>query len=406
MNLRKLLYCIAFLLMVGTIGYAQEVLEWRGVDRRGIYQESNLLKSWPAEGPKLLWEYPNLGNGYGSPVITASTIFVNGEIDTISYLFALDATGKFLWKSKIGHEWTLSYPGARTTPTVVGDLVYATAGYGTVACFEAKTGKEKWSVDMIKDFHGRIPRFGFSESVLVEGENVYCSPGSADTNTVALNRFTGKITWICKGVGEETSYCSPLLIKLPKRNILVTFSKSTLLGIDTKDGKLLWSHKQAGEGDVQVNTPLFENGFIYYIAGNGNGAVKLKLSEDGAEITEVWKNIACDNLTGAFIKIDNYIYTSGYEIRNWKTLDASTGQIVDSLKFDRGTINLADGMLYLYNEKGQLGLCKPNGPKMDLVSSFKLTKGTKAHYAHPVINKGIFYVRHGNSLLAYDIKAK
>jgi outer membrane protein assembly factor BamB len=386
---------------------AQEVLQWRGADRTGYYlREKELLKNWPPDGPTLLWEFDQLGNGYGSPVITEKNIFINGEIDTISYLFALDLTGKFLWKAPIGKEWVLSYPGSRSTPTVVGDLVYVTAGWGTVACLEAKTGKQKWSANLITDFHGPVTRFGFSECLLVEGNDVFFSAGNADTNVVALDRFTGKIRWICKGLGEMTSYCSPQIIRLPQRNIMVTFSKNALLGIDMKDGRLLWSHKQEGEGDVHVNTPLYENGFIYYITGDGNGSVKLKLSDDGTEITQVWRNPACDNTIGGFIKLNDYLYASSYGKRKWYSLNAGTGEIADSLKFDKGVTIYADGMLYLYNEKGQIGIFRPGGATIEPVSSFRVTRGTKAHYAHPVICGGILYIRHGMSLLAYDIKAK
>ncbi len=397
---------IALSIVSATRLFAQEVLQWRGADRSGFYHESNLLKSWPQTGPTLVWEFDSLGNGYGSPVITNSTIFVNGEIDTISYLFALDRKGKFLWKAPIGKEWTLNYPGSRNTPTVVGDLIYVTAGMGTVACLETQTGKKRWSVDMVADFHAPMNRFGFSESLVVSGDAVFFSPGNADSNVVALDRFTGKIKWICKGLGQMTSYCSPAIIKLPGREILVTFSKSALLGIDTRDGTLLWSHKQDGEGDVHINTPLFENGYIYYITGDGNGSVKLKLSADGKEISEEWRNAACDNTMGGFIELNDYIYTASYGKRYWYTMEANTGKITDSLKFDKGVTIYADGLLYCYNEKGQLGIFRPEGPKMAAVSSFKVTRGTKAHYAHPVVNQGILYVRHGRSLLAYDVKAK
>ncbi len=338
-------FFITFVLFYTVTGTGQEVLQWSGPDRSGVFYETGLLKSWPATGPDLLWEFDGLGNGYGSPVITKKNIFINGEIDTVSYLFALDLSGKYLWKSKIGREWIQSYPGSRTTPTIADDLVYVTAGLGQVACLDINTGKERWTVNMMTDFHGAAPRFGFSESVLVDGNVVYCSPGSPDTNVVALDRFTGKIVWISKGAGEMTSYCSPMLIRLPQRNILVTFSKTTLLGIDTKDGKLLWSYKQEGEGvDCQVNTPVYEKGFIYTVAGNGNGAFRLKLSDDGTQITEIWKNGRCDNLMGGFIKLNDYIYTSGYEKRQYCTVETNTGTIVDSVKFDRGTINYADGM--------------------------------------------------------------
>jgi len=393
-------------MLLPTRVFAQDVLQWRGVDRTGFYHDSILLKSWPEAGPPLLWEFEGLGNGYGSPVITSDIIYVNGEIDSVSYLFALDHSGKFLWKAPIGKEWTLNYPGTRNTPTFVDDLVYVTAGMGTVACLDAKTGIKRWSVDMVTDFHAPMTRFGFSESLLVNGDDVFCSPGNADTNVVALDRFTGKIRWICKGLGQMTSYCSPSIIRLPEREILVTFSKSALLGIDIKDGTLLWSHNQDGEGDVHINTPLFENGFIYYITGDGNGSVKLKLSADGKEITEVWRNAACDNTMGCFIKLHDYIYTASYGRRYWFSLNAITGKIADSVKFDKGVTIYADGMLYCYNEKGQLGLFRPDGPKMEEVSLFRITRGTKAHYAHPVINRGILYLRHGRSLLAYDVKKR
>jgi len=187
---------------------------------------------------------------------------------------------------------------------------------------------------------------------------------------------------------------------------MVTFSKSALLGIDTKDGKLLWSHAQENEDDAHANTPLFENGFLYYISGAGNGSVKLKLSDDGAQITEVWRNKNCDDVFGGFIKLGDYIYSGSYGRRCWYSQETNTGKTVDSLRFDRGATIFADGMLYLYNEKGQAGLVKPDGPKMELVSSFKITRGTKAHYAHPVICNGILYIRHGKSLMAYDIRRK
>lgn len=406
MNYRKKLLSLSFVIILSSGCIAQEVLQFRGENHTGIYKESNLLKSWPVNGPTMLWECEGIGNGYGSPAITKNNIYIEGEIDTTNYLFALDLTGKILWKTKIGKEWIINYPGVRTTPTVVNDLIYVSAGWGKVACIESNTGKEKWSIDMIKDFHAKQITFGFSESVLVEENKVYISPGSKDTNVVALDRFSGKVIWISKGTGEKTAYCSPILVKLPQRNILVTFSAHALMGVDTKDGKLLWSHKQESEGDVHCNSPYFENGFIYYITGDGNGSVKLKLSDDGTSITQVWRNKKCDNTFGAFIKVNDYIYTSGYEKRVYYAVDTNNGEITDSVKFDRGSIIYADNLLYLYNERGQVGLFKPNGPKLEEINSFKVTKGTKAHYSHPVILNGIMYIRHGKSLLAYDIKNK
>jgi outer membrane protein assembly factor BamB len=407
MKAKRLFVLSVVVCLTGIAGLnAQEVLQWRGDDRTGVYKESGLLKQWPETGPALLWENNAIGNGYGSPIITRDRIFINGEIDSVCYLFALDLSGKQIWKSRIGEEWMTNYPGARTTPTLSGGLLYVETGLGMIACIDATTGNEKWSVDLMKDLHGRNNRFGLSESLLVDDHKVFCMTGGADTNMVALDRFTGKIIWRNNGLGQIPAYCSPLLIRLETRNILVTFSQKAMLAFDANDGKLLWSHAQEGEGDVHINTPFYENGMIYYITGDGNGSVKLKLSAEGTSVTQVWRNAKCDNTMGAFVKVGDIIYTSGYGKRCYYSQDANTGNIADSVKFDRGTVNYADGMLYFYNEKGQVGLFKPVGAKMEMVSSFKVTKGTKAHFAHPVICKGVLYIRHGKSLLAYDIKNK
>lgn len=406
--MNKNLLIISFFLVtfINSSLFSQEVLQFRGENCKGMYPDKNLLKSWPEKGPNVIWEAKNLGNGYGSPAITSNRIYVNGEFDTITYLIAMDLKGNHIWKSPIGEEWVRSYPGARTTPTIVGDYIYTTAGMGTVACFKADNGEKIWSTNHLKKLNGAITRFGYAESIMVDEDQVFCMPGGKDTNVVALNRFTGEINWICSGDSTYPGFCTPLILKIKDRKILITFSRSNLLGIDAKTGKLLWKHKQQGEGDVHVNTPLYENGYLYYVAGNGNGAVKLKLSENGTKIEEVWSNIRCDNIMGGFIKRNKYIYTASYGTRHWYTLDIDNGKIVDSVKFDKGVTIYADDMLYLYNERGKMALFNINGPKMTKISEFRVKLGTKAHYSHPVINKGIMYLRRGNSLMAFDLKQK
>ena len=393
--------------------HAQVTAQWRGIDRAGIYNEKNLLKTWPSGGPALLWENGTIGNGYGSPAITDDRIYICGEIDTTGYLFAFDHNGKLIWKSGYGNEWVLNYQGARCAPTVAGDLIYVSSGLGNVACFNIKKGETKWSVDMLKDLRGRFTLFGHAESILVDGDKVFLVPGGLYDNVVAMNRFTGKVLWVCKGQGEIPGYNSPYMIRLPERNVLVTFSAYSLLGIDAKTGELLWTHNQVnipvderkpGNGDTHSNTILYENGFIYYIAGDGNGAVKLELSGDGKQIKQIWRNKGIDNYMGGFIKTGNYIYSCLSEKKVLISLDANTGQIADSLKVGTGTIIFSDGLLYYYNQKGEMNLVKPEQGNLRLISSFKITAGTKEHFSHPVIHNGVLYIRHGKVFQAYSIK--
>ena len=413
--MKNRLYLILCILTLSFSGYVQTTAQWHGPDRSGCYPEKNLLYSWPSEGPAMLWKTELIGNGYGSPTITANRIYITGEIDTTGFLFAFNLQGSLQWKSAYGKEWVVNYQGSRCAPTVVGDLIYVCSGLGDITCFDAASGVNKWSVDMIHDLHGRFTLFGHAESSLIDGDKVFLVPGGKDTNVVALNRFTGKIVWICKGKSEIPGYNSPYLIRLFNRNLLVTFTAYSLLGIDAQTGELLWVHPQdnipaaerkPGNGDTHSNTILYDNGFIYYFAGDGNGAVKLELSSDGKEIKQVWRNKTIDNYMGGFIKQGNNLYSCVSEKKQLKCLDAGTGMVTDSLKCGTGTIIFADNMLYYYNQKGEVRLIKPGPEKMVQAGFFKITAGTKEHFSHPVIHNGVLYIRHGNSLMAFDIQKK
>ncbi len=263
-----------------------ENAQWRGENRDGIYSETGLLKSWPKDGPILEWAIDSIGNGYGSPVVTSNRVYLNGETGSIGYLFAFDIKGQFLWKSPYGKEWTESYQGSRSAPTVIGNLIYVCSGLGDIVCFDAENGSKIWSKSMITDFHGKNIPFGFAESLLIDDSLLFATPGGIDTNVIALNRFNGDLEWVSKAKSKISAYCSPLLIKLPKRKLFVTFSENDFLGLDANDGKLLWSQKQDTNCTIHGNTPVFEKGFIYYSAGCGNGTVKLELSDDGSAIKE------------------------------------------------------------------------------------------------------------------------
>ena len=402
---QALLFIACFLLFVSNLS-AQSIAQFRGPERNGIYNETNLLKSWPEEGPAVLWKVEGVGNGYSSPVVSSDRIYVTGEIDSIGYLFAYTKSGTLIWKKQTGRDWMENFTGSRSTPTLVDGLLYVETSMGRLICFDANSGDEKWSVDMIKDLHGINVRFGYSEGPLINDKLVYCFPGGPDTNAVALDRFTGKIVWVSNAMKDSTAYTSPLLIKLPSRKIIVNYSIHNLIGLDAATGELLWNRPLKGDGDIHANTSLYENGSLYYITGRGNGAVKLSLSEDGHTIKEIWNNETVTDVHGGFVKLGNYIYSSQYKPRRYCSVDATTGIISDSLKFDKGALIYADEMLYLYTEKGKVGLVKPDNGKMELISSFKMPVGTKEFFTIPVISEGVLYLRHGGDMLAYDIRKK
>jgi outer membrane protein assembly factor BamB len=391
------------------------VYEFRGKGRTGIYQESNLLKAWPAEGPKEIMVVDNIGNGYVSPIFTNDGFFISGEIDSMCILFSFNFKGEKLWQTTLGKEWIGQYPGSRCAPTIVGENIYIGTGMGNLYCLNRKNGKIIWSKDFVKDFGGVLPLFGYSEAALIDGDMVFWTPGGKMNNVVALNRFNGKLIWSNKGFGEPSAYNPGKLISLPSRNILVTFSMYHMMGFDTKTGQLLWSHEQdnyplekrgPGYGDTHSNAVIYEDRVIWYVEGDGNCAVRLNLSPDGTRITEVWRNKGFDSYMGGVIKSGNYLYCGAVVRPQLVSINATTGLLVDSIKTATGAIISADNMLYYYNQKGELMLLSFDQGKIQLVSSFRVKKGTLQHFSHPVINNGVLYQRHGKMLMAYDIKNK
>jgi outer membrane protein assembly factor BamB len=392
-----------------------KISEWRGKDRTGIYQESNLLKEWPAEGPAEIQAIDNIGDGFVSPVFSGENLYISGEVDSLEILYCFNLKGVKQWQTTLGREWMRSRPGSRSAPTIVDDYIYIGTGMGNLCCLEKKDGKIIWSKDLIKDFEGILPLHGHSEAALIDGNSIFWTPGGKEYNVVAMDRFTGKIIWSNKGFGERSGYNSPKLIELPTRNILVTFSAYHLMGFDTKSGQLLWWHEQdnfppdkrtPGNGDTHANTVLYEDGAIYYAAGDGNCGVKLSLSKDGTRINEVWRNSGFDSFMGGIIKIGDYLYGSGTAKPLLVSINANSGKLTDSLRIGSGALISADKMLYYYTQKGDMMLLSYNEGKIEKVSSFRIKKGTAEHFSHPVINNGVLYQRHGNILMAFDIRKK
>ena len=343
-----------------------------------------------------------IGNGYSTPAITSDRIYITGEKEGVGWLFAYDLKGNLLWEKQYGAEWADNFRGSRAAPVVADSLIYTLSAMGDVTCFSTRSGEKRWSLNMIRDLRGVNAVFGYSMPVLVEKERLYLIPGGPDTNIVCLDRYTGKLIWISDGNGETPGYASPLFVRHHNRNLLITFSDMAMLGLDAESGKLLWSHELSIKGNLPCNSMIYSEGFLYIVAGSGNGAFKFKISEDGNEISQIWANEDFDTYFGGFVKIGNYLYGSADVQRHWWSIDAGTGKAADSLSFRIGATVPAEGKLVLYSQQGKIGLVKPDQGKMTLMNTFSITKGTKEHFSLPIVVAGRLYVRHGNALVVYD----
>ena len=404
MNKRVFTLFIAGLLTLVT-ATAQEPTTWRGPGSSGVYAETGLLKSWPANGPEIVWHFDELGDGFSSPVFANGKIYLSASVNNIGYIYSLDQNGKLVWKASYGEEWIENYQGARATPSVIGDRLYMYSADGVITCMNAGNGTVNWKKDVIKDLSGRNISWGVTETVVIDGDKVYVTCGGTTNNVVALNRLNGQLIWSSKGVGEKPAYCTPLLVKLPSRKLLVTMTEKHIIGIDTETGATLWSHEQINEWAVHANTPIFYENGLFCFSGYGQGGVKLDLSADGSKVTKAWFSKKMDSRMGGAVVIDGYIYGSGDNTRDWQCTDWKTGeQKYASQAIAKGNIISADGMLYCYSEKGELALVPATPTGFNIAGKVRVELGSGQHWAHLVINNGILFVRHGKSLIAYKVK--
>jgi outer membrane protein assembly factor BamB len=409
---------ILLTLLYGSIE-AQKINEWRPENRTGVSAETGLLKSWPAAGPTLLWANLDLAKGFSSPSFGTNTIYITGNKGSIGaedILFALNMNGKILWQTAIGRAWTGSNPESRATPTVEGNRVYTCSGFGDLACIDGTTGKIIWSYKASELNKGTYGSWGIAESLLIDGNKIYFSPGGPETTTIALNKATGDVIWKSASLNDKPGYVSPILINYAGEKMVVNVSLGHVFGVDASNGEILWkvAHLASPGGSdlIKCVTPLFHDGRVYVTGGYDTGGMMIGIAKDGKSASVAWTDKVLDVHHGGVVLVNGYIYGSNWLNNgdgNWCCIDWNTGKKMWEEHWNcKGSIISAEGMLFIYEEKnGNVGLLKANPEKFDLVSSFKVTQGnTGPFWAHPVIHNGILYLRHTNALMAYNIKAK
>jgi outer membrane protein assembly factor BamB len=413
------IYSFILIAMLSGRSNGQQISDWRPENRTGVSDETGLLKSWPDGGPTLLWSCLDIAKGYSSPSFGVHTIFITGNKGSDDILFALDMNGKILWQTVTGRAWTQTNPESRATPTIEGNRVYTTSGSGDLACIDGTTGKIVWSYKASELNKGTYGIWGIAEALLIDGDKVYYSPGGPETMTIALNKASGKVIWRSESLNDKPGYVSPILISFAGKKIVINVSMGHVFAIDASNGEILWTVKNEQSSDpemrrfelIKCTTPLYKNGMIYVTGGYDTGGMMIKIASDGKSANVVWSDSNLDNHHGGVVLVNGYIYGSNWVNNNkgnWCCIEWSTGKKMWEQPWNtKGSIIAAEGMLYIYDErKGNVGLLKANPEKFDLVSSFQVTQGeTGPFWAHPVIHKGVLYLRHSNALMAYNIKS-
>jgi outer membrane protein assembly factor BamB len=394
--------------------------QWRGPQRNGISQESGLLKQWPAEGPKLLWQVNDIGDGYSTPAVVGTRIYLMSnrgmENEFVQALSTQD--GKPIWTTRIGNVGNPNdflYAKARSTPTVDGDFIYALSSDGDLACLETRSGNIRWQKSLRKEFDGKPGVWAYAESPLIDGDAVVVTPGGAQATMLALNKKTGAVIWkMAVSGGEPAGYASAIVVQTGGRKQYVQFLSKGIVGVDAKTGQFLWRYAAVAKGMAQMVTPVARDGYVYGGAnGIGGGLVRLKSDGGGVAAEQVYFERGLPNSIGGSVLVGEYLYgTTGTGL---VAVEFTTGKVKwQAESIGSGSVAYADGQLYLHGENGSVALVEATSEAYREKGRFTPPAQPKRNrqgpypekaWTYPVIANGRLYIRDIGTLWAYDIKA-
>jgi len=406
--------------LFATAIFAAEWTMFHGPDGKNQSPETGLLTAWSEGGPKLLWKIDSIGegvSGYSSVTIQNGRLFTSGNRGGRSIVYCFDLDGKKLWEYDNGRAWTGSFPGTRSTPTVDGEFVYDFSPVGELACLKVGSGEKVWGRNILTDFEGENIRWALSESLRIDGDRLYCSPGGAKVSFVALNKRTGETIWTTPSLGDKTSYGCPIIVEHGGLRMIVTTYADGMFGVNPENGELLFRFRHPQLFGINSTRPIYHDGHLYLTntwddrgnEGGGEGAVKLKLTVTDGKVSleEVWRDRKLDNLHDSVILLDGFLYGTsfGYRGGTFVCVDWKTGEArYDDRSTGKGSLTWAEGLIYFLSERGDVLLIRPNPEKFDVISRFTLPEnGEGPTWAHPVVCGKRLYIRHGTFLYCYDI---
>lgn len=411
---------LASLLLVSpSLTTAADWPQWRGPSRNGVSTETGLLKAWPKEGPKLLWQVTHAGSGYAAPAVVGDRIYLLGN-DGLENEFvqALETkSGQRVWSTRLGNvgnpKQNPSFPAARSTPTVDGGFLYALGSDGDLACVEVATGKVGWRKQLRADFGGKPGEWAYAESPLVDGDTLICTPGGAQTTIVALNKKTGDVLWKCATPeADEPGYASAMVVEVGGVRQYVQLLQKGLVGVDSKSGKVLWRFgKAVSKYGANIPSPVVDQDVIYCAsAGTGGGAVRLKAGDGGVTAEQLYFEAKLPTAIGGAVKVGDWLFgTTGQAML---CANFVTGQIKwEERALGAAALCLADGRLYLNGESGEVGLVEPSPDGYREKGRFtppnrpKRIGPMEKPWAYPALADGRLYLRDHEILWCYDVRA-
>ncbi len=407
---------------------AEDWLQWRGSGRANLSSETGLYDQWGDDGPPLAWMADGLGAGYASVTVKGDRIYTTGNFDDSQSAIAIDANdGKIVWKKAITEGAPKhGYEGSRTTPTIDGDRLYLVSSDGKIVCLNRESGDEIWSRNF-SDWGGKMMSgWGFSESPLVDGDWVLCTPGGPDGMVVALDKISGKQVWATKlpeygdeegvnskNIRDGAGYASIITSNGAGVKQYVQLVGRGLIGIRAKDGKLLWRYVRVSNGTANIPTAVVDGDLVFTSTAYNTGAACLKLVANGDGVTaeEVYwlDSKQFQNKHGGMTLVNGYIYAghgngSGLPIcLNMKTGEVAWGPERSEGKGETSLI-YADGRIIMRRQDGVVILLEATPEAYREIGTFEPAYQEGKTWAHPTIANGKLYLREQGKLMCYRLK--
>jgi outer membrane protein assembly factor BamB len=378
--------------------------QWRGPNRDGISKETGLLKQWPAEGPRLVWKATGAGRGYSSLALANGKLFTMGLRGDREFVIAFDtASGKEVWATPHGGAYRDSRgDGPRGTPTVDGNNLYALGANGDLSCLDVKTGRIVWAVNLLQKFGGQNIGWGISESPLVLDEKLLVNAGGPGASIVALNKKDGSLIW--KSQSDKAGYSSGMPVQVGNTTQVVFFTQERALGLDPKDGKLLWEYTRPANNVANVATPVVRGNRVFISSDYGTGAGLVEIKADG-KAQEVYFTREMRNHHSSSILIGDYLY--GFSSGILTAMRFDTGEVAwKDRSVGKGSLVYADGNLYAFSENGVVGLIEATPTAYHERGRFRIQQDSLPTWTHPIVAGGRLYLRDQDTIYAYDVREK
>jgi outer membrane protein assembly factor BamB len=379
--------------------------QWRGPNRDGLSRETGLLREWPAEGPPLAWKAGGAGTGYSSFSVADGRVFTMGARGGTEYVFAYDAaTGKRLWERALGGRFRNDRgDGPRGTPTVAGNRLYALSANGDLACLDVRSGQAHWSFNILQRFGGRNPNWGLSESPLVAGDRVLVNAGGPGASIVAVRTRDGSTIW--QSGSDPAAYSSAILHRAAGAEQAIYFTARRALGVDVRDGRLLWGYERVSNRTANIATPIAHGDRVFVSSDYGTGAALLQLQPAGGGMTsrEVYFTRDMRNHHSSSVLVGDHLY--GFSSAILTAMRFSDGTVAwRDRSVGKGSLVFADERLYLYSENGVVGLAEATPEGYREHGRFTIQAGSLPTWSHPVVSNGHLYLRDQDTIYAYRVR--